>query len=358
MLYEFITSNRDWLLERCKRFREERTKVAQDGRTDDGIARFLDQLTESLRIEIRKGQPSQAISGSDLGIPSDFEIGTAAATQGRAMEELGFSIMDVVHSYGDICHAIVELAMQQSLRFEVNEYRLLNRCLDNAVASAVAEFSYQHDAELANHRENDENRRLATLGNELRNQLGTATLAVAALKTRELTLGGTTGTILERSLNSLGKLVDDMLRMAEEREASSELLDLFALAQFMDELKTTLEPTAIAQSRRLSLSTVDPRLGVKGSRDTLQAAVTALLQAAFQITQEGDEVAMHAYANGPLIRIDIVCPGATALPQAQQLALAITRKMVEDMQGELATHGGDDLPLSLSISLPRWTLPN
>ena len=358
MLYEFIVSNRDWLLERCKRFREERTRVGEDGRTDEGIARFLDQLAESLRIELGKGQSSLAISGSDLGTPSDFEVGAAAATQGRAMEELGFDIMDVVHSYGDICHAIVELALQQSMRFEVSEYRLLNRCLDNAVASAVAEFSYQHDAEMVNDRENDEHQRLAVIGNELRNQLGTATLAVAALKTRELTLGGTTGTILERSLASLGKLVDDMLHMAEGREASRELLDLSPLARVMEDLKTTLEPTALAQGRRLSLSPVDPRLGIKGSREALQAAVASLRQAACQSTRAGDEVGMHAYASGPRIRLAIACPGVTSLPQAQQLALAISRRMVEDMQGELTSQGADGAALLLTISLPRWTLPN
>lgn len=360
MLHEFITSNRSWLLERCKQFRVTRTHSAIDQRTDEGIALFLDQLAESLRVELGSSvtHPSQEISGNDFGLPTHFDIGSSAAVQGRAMQELGFSVSDVVHSYGDICHAIVELALQQAQSFDVAEYRLLNRCLDNAISSAVAEFSYQHDADSSSHRDSMENQRLARLGNELRNQLGTATLAVAALRSRELPMGGTTGTILERSLHSLGRLVDDMLRTAAEKEVSAEVLDLFSLAEFMRNLKETIEPTGATQSRRLTLSTVDPRLGVKGNRDALEASVVAMLQAAFQITQADDEVAMHAYSKGARIYIDVVCPGVTILPPAQQLALAVANRMVSDMEGTLSIQSGDHIPLTLSISVPRRSMPN
>lgn len=358
MMYEFITANRSWLLERCKQFREARSRAGPDERTDEGIALFLDQLTASLKVDIANGDRSREISGSDVGIPAHFEIGSSAAIQGRHMEELGFNVNDVVHSYGDICHAIVELAMQQAMSFDVGEYRMLNRCLDNAVASAVSEFSYQHDADTAAGRESSENQRLSLIGNELRNQLGTATLAVAALKARELTMGGTTGSILERSLNSLGKLVDEMLRIAEIEEDSSELLGLIPLADFIEEFKATLEETGAAQSRRLNISTVEPRLGVKGSRDTMQAALAGLAQAAFQMTQTNDEIGVHAYASGARIRIDIVCPAASQLPPEQQLALAVVSRMIEGMQGKLTMQDGKDSPLTLTINLPRQTLPN
>lgn len=360
MLQEFITSNRSWLLHRCKQFRLTRTQTTVDQRTDEGIALFLDQLAEVLRIELsnKDMEASQAISGTDIGLPTHFDIGSSAALQGRAMQELGFSVGDVVHSYGDICHAIVELALQQALSFEVAEYRLLNRCLDNAIASAVAEFSYQREAISTSHRDSVEGQRLATLGNELRNQLGTATLAVAALKARELPMGGTTGSILERSLQSLGRLVDDMLHAAAEQDVSPDLLGLFSLADFMQDLKATIEPTGVTQSRRLTLSTVDPRLGVKGNRDALEASVVAMLQAAFQITQAHDEVAMHAYSSGALIYIDVVCPGVSTLPPAQELALAVANRMVAGLEGNLLVQSGDHMPLMLSISLPRRTMPN
>lgn len=360
MLYEFIVTNRSALLERCKQYRSARALSGFDERTDEGIALFLEQLAESLRLEVGNHQQRAGleISGSDVGIPSHFDIGSAASVQGRAMQELGFSVTEVVHSYGDICHAIVELALQQALSFGVDEYRLLNRCLDNAIASAVAEFNYHQDSGKELQRDQQENQRLAALGNELRNQLGTATLAVATLKTRDLPLGGTTGTILERSLSSLGRLVDDMLLAAEQQDAPDELLSLFSLAAFMEQLRATIEPSGAAQSRRLTLSAVDSRLALKGNRDALEAAVVALLQAAFQITQDGDEVAMHAYASGAEIRIDIASPGVSELPPAQHLALALADRMVAGMSGALSIHSGNATPLTLTITLPRWTLPD
>ena len=49
----------------------------------------------------------------------------------------------VIHDYGDLCQAITELAFEQAAPFETKEFRTLNRCLDNAIADAVTEFTYQ-----------------------------------------------------------------------------------------------------------------------------------------------------------------------------------------------------------------------
>lgn len=359
MLYEFITANRSWLLERCKKFREARTQVGPDPRTDEAISLFLDQLIESLKIEqVTGSDASDDISGSTIGIPSHFDIGTEAAKHGKSMENLGFSVNDVVHSYGDICHAIVELAIQQSMSFEVPEYRMLNRCLDNAVASAVTEFSYHRDMVRADSQSREETQRLGALANELRNQLGTAALAVTAIKSRDLTLGGTTGAILERSLQSLGRLVEDMLRYAENRDASSELLQLFSLQQFMESLLQILAPAAASLALKLSLSSVEPSLAVKGGRDSLQAALASLLQAAFEFSQPGDQIQMHAYASGKRVMIDIVCPNRPGNSLAQHPALAVGRQLVAGINGKLGLRNGQSAPLTLSISLPRNTLPS
>lgn len=83
MMYEFITANRDWLLERCRQFRLARTSVGTDRRTDEGIALFLDQLTESLKVELGNGGTSREISGSDVGPPPRI------STSGRARRSTG-----------------------------------------------------------------------------------------------------------------------------------------------------------------------------------------------------------------------------------------------------------------------------
>jgi hypothetical protein len=46
--------------------------------------------------------------------------------------ELGYSVDHVVHDYSDLCQAITGLAIERDAPFAIEEFRTLNRCLDNA----------------------------------------------------------------------------------------------------------------------------------------------------------------------------------------------------------------------------------
>jgi len=358
MLHQFINENRDWLISNCRELRAARGQSRQDDRGDQAVALFLDQMAAALQIEQEQGEgASQEISGSTIGFPSHFTVGTGAAAQGKSMQSLNLSLNDVVQSYGDVCNAIVELAQQQGMSFRVNEFRLLNRCLDNAVASAVAEFSYQHDTAASAFRDQAEDLRLAAIASELHNQLGTATLAVTALRARELTLGGTTGRILERSLHQLGKLVDDMLQASQLRQQSPQQLQMVPLRDFMQLIVATFAPTASALQRHLKLAETDPTLALAGPVDTLQAAMAALLQIAFQASKSGDEIGLDAYASGNHIQIDIGLPVPAELPDANQPAMVVARQLISDLQGQLIAHNGITGGYFLTVRLPRRSMP-
>jgi hypothetical protein len=73
------------------------------------------------------------------------EIGTTATEHGRELLQMGFTIDQVVHDYGDLCQSIADLAFELQEPFEIDEFRTLNRCLDNGIADAVTEFSYRRD---------------------------------------------------------------------------------------------------------------------------------------------------------------------------------------------------------------------
>lgn len=77
------------------------------------------------------------------------EMGESAAQHGGELLRRGFTVEQVVHDYGDICQAISDLAVEMSAPIETDEFRTLNRCLDNVTAVAVTEFIYQHDFEVA-----------------------------------------------------------------------------------------------------------------------------------------------------------------------------------------------------------------
>ena len=53
----------------------------------------------------------------------------------------GFSIEQVVHDYGDVCQSITDLAVELGAPISTEDFRTLNRCLDNAIAGAVTEFT-------------------------------------------------------------------------------------------------------------------------------------------------------------------------------------------------------------------------
>ena len=51
----------------------------------------------------------------------------------------------VVHDYGDVCQAITDLAVEAAKPISADDFRTLNRCLDDAIAGAVTEYGRERD---------------------------------------------------------------------------------------------------------------------------------------------------------------------------------------------------------------------
>src|SRR4026207_1899401 len=124
MLYEFITLNREEIITRC------RAKVAtrsipppSKAEINHGVPLFLDQLVGMLQ------------SGGGTG-----EIDRSAGQHGHDLLLKGFTVSQVVHDYGDVCQTITELAVEQGAPISTEDFRVLNGCLDNAIAGAVTEY--------------------------------------------------------------------------------------------------------------------------------------------------------------------------------------------------------------------------
>jgi hypothetical protein len=201
MMHDFLANNHSELVERCRaKVARRPLREATAQQLQNGVPKFLDQLIRTLRAEQKSpATDSRKISGPAGGGGSPSEIGKSAAQHGRELLNLGFSIDQVVHDYGDICQAITDLAYERDAPFSVDEFRTLNRCLDNAIADAVTEFSYQRDFTVADRQAIEMNERLGFFAHELRNSLQTATLAFTASKTGNLNLSGATGAVLEHS---------------------------------------------------------------------------------------------------------------------------------------------------------------
>jgi hypothetical protein len=85
------------------------------------------------------------------------------------------------------------LAVELDAPFSVDQFRTLNRCLDNAIADAVTEFVAQRDATVAVQHSADVTEKLGFLAHELRNSLQTATMAFTALESGKLSIAGSPG---------------------------------------------------------------------------------------------------------------------------------------------------------------------
>ena len=148
MLHDFLTTNRAELIDRCRAMVTQRLAPKATGRElEHGIPLFLDQLITTLQGGQASESTSPRISGRAGGVePDAAQMRSTATLHGRELLKHGYSVDQVVHDYGDLCQAITALALEQDSPIGVEEFRTLNRCLDNGIADAVTEYSYQCDS--------------------------------------------------------------------------------------------------------------------------------------------------------------------------------------------------------------------
>ena len=373
MLHAFLTANRADLIDRCRlKVAQRRAPKPSDAELEHGIPHFLDQLIKTLRVE-QTAQPLQSrlVSGESGGDGSGLsEMGTTAAQHGRELLQDGVTVDQVVHSYGDLCQAITDLAFEQDAPVGVDEFRTLNRCLDNAIADSVSEFSYQRDLLREDAGVHALNERLGFFAHELRNLIQKATLAVSALKAGNVGLAGATGAVLDRSLIGLRNLVDRSLADVRVSAGMPPRRELVPLAAFIAEVKISAALEAQARGCGLDVSEVDPGLAVEADRELLFSALGNLLQNAFKFTEQSTAVVLRAYAAGDrvLIEVEDCCGGLPAgdaermfQPFTQEsadrsglgLGLSICRRSVEANGGVLSVRNIPGAGCVFTVDLPR-----
>ena len=372
----FLQNNRDELIRRCKD--KVALRPARDATREQlshGIPMFLDQLTRTLEAEdAGDAAGGLRISGASGGEGSALsEMGVSATVHGGELLGLGYTVDQVVHDYGDLCQAITDLAVERDAPFSVDQFRTLNRCLDNAIADAVTEFAAQRDVEVAKRQAEEENERLGFLAHELRNHLHVAKLAFAALESGRLPVGGSTGAVLRRSLNSMEGLIAHSLAGVRDAALAPMHPRIFSLAIFLADAGRVAQLYAADTGGALRIVEVEAKLAIEGNRELLLAALGNLLQNAFKFTRPGSEVTLHAHASSDSVSIDVedCCGGLpegsvdTMFKPFQQgfddkrglgLGLSIARRSVEADRGRLTVQ---DLPgkgCVFTISLPLRTM--
>ena len=354
MLHEFVTVNRDEIISRC------RAKVASRSippptaaEIDHGVPLFLGQLADALR----------------LGLSSSPEIGRSAILHGHDLLIRGFSVSQVVHDYGDVCQSITELAMEMGAPIGTDDFRLLNACLDDAMAGAVTQYGRERQQSTIDGESARENERLGFFAHELRNLIQTALVAFEVVKSGNVGVAGSTGTVLQRSLLGARDLIGRSL--AEVRLTQGiQNRKPFLVTELIEELAPSATLLADATGITLTVLPVDGAVIIEADRHVLAAAVTNLLQNAFKFTRPRTTVTLRVRASAERVSIEVEdeCGGLPAgnsgdlfRPFEQRstdrtglgLGLAFSRWAAEANHGRISTRNLPDKGCVFAIDLPR-----
>lgn len=213
MLHEFLSSNRDELIRRCRSKVSKRdSPPVTERELEYGVPLFLGQLVEALRCE--EGSSSQKRDTSHRSwskTAGAVESSRTATLHGKELLDEGYSVDQVVHGYGDICQSVTELAAEKDAPITVDEFHTFNRLLDNAIADAVSSYGRHRDQSAGAQGDQDLHERMGALAEEQRRLLAIALKALEALKLGSIGVRGATGTLLEESLVELRDLIDKSL---------------------------------------------------------------------------------------------------------------------------------------------------
>jgi hypothetical protein len=204
MLHEFLTSNRQLIIGICKEKVAKRHEPPEPpGAVDYGVPLFLQQLVETLQVE--QNTPIQSKESGDKDsepTPAATPIGRSAALHGADLLRRGFSVDQVVHDYGDLCQCVTGLAVEQNVSISADEFRTFNRCLDNAMADAVASFGSARQTSI-DHEAESLQQRLIGFAAERRRLIDIAIRSLTAIKTGNIGINGATGALLAHALEEL-----------------------------------------------------------------------------------------------------------------------------------------------------------
>ena len=150
MLHEFLTSNREELIRRCRAKVNQRSSPPTPSALEHGVPLFLGQLVEALLYErVNPAPKHDVLLHSSRKTPGSIESGRTARLHGKELLDDGYTIDQVVHGYGDVCQSVTELAIETKAPITVAEFHLFNRLLDNAIAEAVSSFGHHRDASIS-----------------------------------------------------------------------------------------------------------------------------------------------------------------------------------------------------------------
>jgi signal transduction histidine kinase len=323
VLFEFIAANRDALIDLT------RTKIAKrlspkvtEVELMSGVPLFLDQLVDALRLPLHS--PTETI---DRG----------AALHGAALLGLGYTVAQVVHDYGDICQAVTELADARRATITVEEFQILNGCLDNAIAESVTEYARLREQSMID----GETERSGAFAHELRNRLAVAQIAFNMIQRGRAPIAGSVASVVTRNLHGMTTLINRSL--VEVRvDAGSMRRQRVPLHKLIGDAE--IDGTIEAGMHGVSLTVLptDPTIEVDADPQILAGAVANILQNAYKFTRAGGGVTLRTSVVADRVEIQVE-DGCGGLPP----------NMAKELFTAFQQHGANRSGLGLGLFVSR-----
>ncbi len=327
MLSEFITLNRAEIIKRCQAKVSTRSiPPPSEDEINHGVPLFLDQLVELLK------------SGGNTG-----DLHRSAGQHGHELLFQGFTVSQVVHDYGDVCQTITGLALEMNAPISTEDFRTLNRCLDDAIASAVTRWTRESQQSHSDEAAERDHERVGFLVHEMRNLVNTAVIAFEVFKSGKVGVGGSTGAVLQRTLMALrdliGRSLEDIRATPSVKNKKSILV-----SQFIAEIGSAARLEADARGLTLIVSSVQDGLVIEAERQVLAAVVGNLLQNAFKFTRPRSVVRLGVHASDDRVLIEVAdeCGGLPGEVAATELPASFEQR------------GADRTGLGIGLTFSRW----
>jgi signal transduction histidine kinase len=269
--------------------------------------------------------------------------------------------------------SITDLAVEKNAPISTDDFRTLNRCLDDAIAGAVTQFGREQNQSTLDGEAARGSARGGFLAHKLRNLLNTAIMAFEVLKTGNVGVVGSTGSVLHRSLMGARAVIGRSL--AEVRLTQGiQNREQFLVSEFIQELAPAATLEANARGIELTVKSVEEGVAIEADRQVLAAVVGNLLQNAFKFTRPRTTVMLSvgASAERVLIEIQDECgglPGGNVdelfRPFEQRsadrtgvgLGLAFSRWGVEANNGRIYARNLPNKGCVFTLDLPRLPVP-
>jgi K+-sensing histidine kinase KdpD len=293
MLYVFLEAHREQVRKRVEDTlaasgprRSSKTRVEEDV-----VEEFFDELVGRLRCA----------AGAAL---ADRSVGDrAAAKRAVARRAAGLAPAVLVRDYGTVCAAIADVAAETGAPIAPAELHCMNACLDEATGGALAEHARRSDID-----RDDRERTTAEyrhhLAHEVRDTLGAALLAFAAMKRGGFRVDSRAGKVLERALQRMRQLVD--LSLSDEKLLADLPLHIvrFPLALLLSEVVSFSAQRAA--DRRLTLLTDAPEeRHLEGDRQLLVAALAVLANNAIAYSPPGGRIWLRGRVDPDRVVVEV-----------------------------------------------------